>query len=104
VVATTSTSDFDFTLDMLKLTSDASGTSPFPTVGAGGFLGIAMKGTTTADATSWIDPSGHRILKTHVTSKTNATLNLVFAPGSSLAGSLGPMTVNGDQTIDLLPV
>jgi hypothetical protein len=101
VVETTSSADLDITLDLSKMAGAAG--SPFPAGGAGGIQGIKMKGTTTADATTWIDPKGRHILKTHLTSKTNANMTFVFAPGSSLAGLLGPMTVTGDQTIDLLP-
>jgi hypothetical protein len=102
VVETTSSSDFDFTLDMSALAS--AGTTPLPLGGSSGIQGITMKGTTTATVTTWIDPSARHILKTHVTSKTNANMNFVLAPGSALAGLLGPMSVKGDQTVDLLPV
>ena len=102
VVQTTSSADFDLTLDLSKL-AGAAGGSPFPAGGASGIQGLKMKGTTASDATTWIDPKGRHILKTHLTSKTNANMTFVFAPGSSLSGLLGPMTVTGDQTIDLLP-
>lgn len=100
VVETTSNSDFDFTLDLAKL---AGGTSPIPISGASGIKGLTMKGTTTADTTSWIDAGGHHMLKTHVTSKTNANMTFVFAPGSSLSGLLGPMAVKADLTLDIQP-
>jgi hypothetical protein len=101
VVETTSSSDFDFTMDLSTL-AGAGASSPFP-VSVSGLQGISIKGTTTTDATTWIDPSGHRIVKTRMTSKTNANMSFTLAPGSSLSGLLGPMSVTGDQTLDLLP-
>jgi hypothetical protein len=40
-----------------------------------------MKGTVTSDVTTWVDPSGHRILKSHMTQSNTGTLDL----GSSRA-------------------
>jgi hypothetical protein len=102
VVQTTSTSSFDYTLDMAKL-AGAAGSTSLPITGISAIRGIAMKGTTTADVTTWIDPNGHHILKTHLASRTDANMNFVLEPNSTLSGLLGPMTVKGDQTVDLLP-
>jgi hypothetical protein len=102
VVQTTSTSNFEFTIDMSSLAGGTSGSS-FPMAGLGGIQGIKMKGTTTADATTWLDLGAHHLLQTHLTSKINANMNFVLTPGSALSGMLGPMTVKGDQAIDLNP-
>jgi hypothetical protein len=90
VVETTSNGSFDFNL----------GTAPAGTA-AGGVAGISMKGTVTSDVTTWVDPSGHRILQSHMTQSNAGTLDL----GSSamFAGLAGPMTIKGTGTTDLTP-
>ena len=63
--------------------------------------GPAVKGTVTSDVTTWVDPSGHRILRSHMTQTNSDTLDL----GSSamFAGLAGPMTIKGTGTTDLTP-
>jgi hypothetical protein len=101
VIETTSDAAIDVTLDM-SLPPPGSGPSPFPAPTNGG-TGIAIKGTTTSDVTTWIDPSNRRILKSHMTAKTNGTMTFVMAPGSTTPAPLGPMSVSGNETLDLKP-
>jgi hypothetical protein len=105
VVETTSNAAVDFTIDTSALalpTSGTAGPSTFP-LPQTGMQGITIKGTTTSDVTTWIDPNGHRILKSHMTSKTTANLSFVLAPGSALPGLIGPMSIQGSATVDVLP-
>lgn len=101
VVQTTSTARYDLTLDLSKLSSVAG--TPTPTLPQGMLQGITVKGTSTSDVTSWIDPNGHRVLKTHMTGTTDATLNLGAASGGMMAGVPGSFTIQGKETTDLTP-
>ncbi len=51
-------------------------------------------GTFTTDVTSWIDPNGRRLVKSHST--THDALTIVLPPQ-------GPATEMGDSTTDLIP-
>lgn len=68
--------------------------------------GLVMKGTETADVTTWIDPDGHRVMKTHATSTGNGTMD--FSSGdpalAQLPGLNGPMSDSDTSTTDLTPV
>jgi hypothetical protein len=109
VVETTSTGAIDITIDPVKLIPKvASPGSPppdytLPPAAAGGLSRITIKGTTDTDVTTWIDPNGRLILKSHMTGKTTANVTLVMAPGSTLPIMPGPMSVTGSETVDLLP-
>ena len=65
---------------------------------------ISVKGTFTTDVTTWIDSSGHRVVKSHSTAHDDVTIQL---PSGSAAGSSpmlqGPVTAKGDSTTDLNP-
>ena len=61
------------------------------------------KGTTTSDVTVWIDPSSHRILKSHMTSQTTANLSFDLAAASKLPAMIGPMSIKGGATVDRTP-
>ncbi len=77
--------------------------------GAGGGSSLSLNGTTTADVTSWIDPSAHRLLKTLMNANSELTMSMSMGapPGSAVpgmpAGAAGPMTIKGTQTFDLEP-
>ncbi len=90
VVETTSNASFDF-----NLITPPAGTA------TGAVAGISMKGSVTSDVTTWVDPSGHRVLKSHMTQSNDGTLDL----GSSamFSGLAGPMTIKGTGTTDLTP-
>lgn len=81
----------------------------------GGMPGISIKGTFETDVTTWIDPNGHRILKSHSTAKDDATVSLPPSPTPPAASSpapspppfagsfAGPITLIGTATTDLNP-
>jgi hypothetical protein len=103
VIETTSTATIDLTIKTGGVPlPPGSSPAPIPPTG-GGAQGLTIKGTTTSDVTTWIDPAGHRILKSHMTAKTSGTLTFVMAPGSSTPPPLGPTSMNGDETFDLQP-
>lgn len=101
VVETKSTGNIDF-----DTTSTAS---------KDGMPGISVKGTFSTDVTAWIDPSGHRIVKSHSTATDNATIALPPMPTSPVAASpepttpalpaglTGPIQLTGTATTDLKP-
>jgi hypothetical protein len=68
-------------------------------IGIKGSSGIL--GTARSDVTSWIDPSGHRIVKTMV--KSSSELSMAASPLGSLVPGAGPFTQKGTQTLDLEP-
>ncbi len=110
VVETLSTGAIDVSVDPSKLgaipTAGSPSTSPgftLPTYGLGPIQGITIKGNSTSDVTSWVDPGDHRILKSHMTSTTADNLSFVMAPGSTIPGMVGPMSIKGEQTVDLVP-
>jgi len=70
---------------------------------ASGLGGLSIKGTVTSDVTTWIDPSTHRLLKTHSTETNNSTLNVDASASSGLPGLTGPITIKGTGTTDLTP-
>lgn len=92
VVETTSSGSVNMTLEI-----PASGAA---TTGPGGF---SISGTVTSDVTTWIDPSGHRVLKTHATETNDGTLNLGSSFSAALPGLTGPITIKGTGTTDLNP-
>ncbi|MHB8613985.1 MAG: hypothetical protein ACYDAL_16410 [Candidatus Dormibacteraceae bacterium] len=90
VIETTSTASIDINLG-----------APPAGAATATFAGISMKGTTTSDVTTWLDPSGHRVLKTRSTQSNEGTLDLGSSTG--LSGMTGPMTIKGTGTTDLTP-
>jgi hypothetical protein len=101
VVETKTSGTIDITIDMSKVIAGAPASTP--SIPAGLFQSLAMKGTLTSTVTSWIDPSGRRVMKSHKAGTTNATMTFIGA-GSSLPGLTGPITIKGDDTTDLSPV
>lgn len=91
VVETTSNSSIDISLG----TSGAAATS-------GGFGG-SIKGTMTSDVTTWIDPNGHRALKTHSTETNDGTMSLDVSSAGAGPALTGPITIKGTGTTDLTP-
>ena len=101
VVQTTSTAAYDLTIDLSKLAAGAGAQAP--AVPPGMLQGITVKGTSTSDVTSWIDPNGHRVMKTHMTGTTDANLNVGAASGGAMTGLPGSFTIQGKETTDLSP-
>jgi hypothetical protein len=101
VVETKTTGTFNLALDTSKL-GGATG-SPLTGVPGGALAGMTITGTTTADTTTWIDPSGHRAMQSHNTGTTNATLSIQMAAGSTSPMLTGPITITANQTMDLTP-
>jgi len=91
VVETTSSGSMDISLG----TPGAAATS----AGFGG----SIKGTVASDVTTWIDPNGHRVLKTHSTATNDGTMTLDLPSGSPLAALTGPITIKGTASTDLVP-
>ena len=90
VVETTSIGSMDMTLGAPATGAAASAPG-----------GLSIKGTVTSDVTTWIDPSTHRLLKTHSTETNNGTLNMGASASSGLPGLSGPITIKGSGTSDL---
>jgi hypothetical protein len=101
VVETTSDGTVDFTIDTSSSGTVTSPGLPLPAGAFGGMRGITIKGTTTSDVTTWIDPGSHRILKSHMTSSTTGSMTFVLAPDAATAGMIGPMSIKGSSTVDL---
>jgi hypothetical protein len=101
VVESKITSAVDITLDSSSLRlpapSRAGASSPSAS------HSIALKGTLTSTVTSWIDTAGHRIVKTHSTGSTKATLDLGSAPASGSPLFNGPLTIAGTQSVEIDP-
>ena len=93
VVETTSSGAIDMNIGASSATA-----SPIA-----GFGGMSIKGTVTTDVTTWIDPSSHRVLKTHSTESNDGTLTINMSPSSTLPGLTGPVTIKGTGTTDLTP-
>lgn len=104
VIETTSNSTIDMTLDMSKLAAGQAGTA-IPGLTPGLIQSLTFKGTVKAVITTWIDPSTHRVAKTHRTSNMDATMTMNFPASSSpsIAGLTGPISIKGDETTDLTP-
>jgi hypothetical protein len=65
---------------------------------------FSIKGTFTTDVTTWVDPSGHRVVKSHATGHDDVTINLPLMSATGTAPMLqGPVTATGDTTTDLSP-
>jgi hypothetical protein len=97
VVETKSTGTFSLSLDASKLGAGQAGASPLPGMA---LSGMTIKGSVTSDVTTWIDPSGHRVMKTHSTATQDGAMNI---QSSALPGLSGPITLNGGATTDLNP-
>lgn len=91
------------TMDLASLLGQSGGTALPTGAGSGGIQGLAVKGTSVSDITSWIDTSARRVVKTHSTGTVDATLTINMAAGSTTPGLAGPLTFKGTQTLDLTP-
>jgi hypothetical protein len=100
VVETTSKGSIDVSLGMPPAASGQPNASP---LGGGTFTGLTIKGTVTADVTTWIDPSDHRILKTHATETNEGTMTFDISGQNPLPMLSGPITMKGSSTTDLDP-
>jgi len=101
VVQTTINTPMDMSFDLSKLgqmAGSATSTIPIP-----GINGIAIKGSQVADVTSWLDAKAHRVLKTKMTDKIDATFSFVMSAGTNFPGPTGPYSIKGTQTMDLTP-
>jgi hypothetical protein len=109
VVETTSTGAIDLSIDPAKLIpkTDSPGSPPpsyaLPPTATGALSGITIKGSSDTDVTTWIDPNGRLILKSHMAGKTTANMTIQMGTGSTLPAIPGPMSVTGSETVDLLP-
>ncbi len=91
VVETTSSGSIDITL------GPAGGAAP------SGAFGGSIKGTMTSDVTTWLDPGGHRILKTHSAETNDGTMTFSGPSTTAIPGMSGPITIKGTGTTDLTP-
>lgn len=69
-------------------------------------LAMTIKGTLMSDVTTWIDPNGHRVIKTHSVSNDSGTLNMTSSPppNEQIPGVFGgPLSDQGTATTDLTP-
>lgn len=102
VVETTSSGSIDITIDVSKALAGPAGAPP--AIPDAFWKSMTIKGTMTSDVTSWIDPTGHRVLKTHMTGSTNATMTINLASKTATPGPTGPFSIKGEETTDLTPV
>jgi hypothetical protein len=98
VIETNSSTVIDITIDMSRLTPG----TVMPISGVGAIQGITIKGTATSDVTTWIDPTGHRVVKSHAASRTTGTMSFVMSARATMP-MMGPMTTQGDAVVDLTP-
>lgn len=117
VIETKSTATLNLTLNLGSLpvpglTPDSPSPSPAgdqvpPLTGLGD---MAVTGTIKSDVTTWVDPSSHRILKSHMTGTDDVSLSMAAATGGPTASGpvmpvspLGPMSAKGSQSLNLDP-
>jgi hypothetical protein len=98
VVETTSEATID-TTESVGVGAPTPGSPSYPLL-PGGVTGFALTGTTSTDVTTWIDPSGHGIMKTHITAKTAASIGTVVAPGAPTPAA-GSLSSEADESVDL---
>jgi len=99
VVQSKITTTLDLALDRSSL-----GVPMLPAGGASTDLqSMTIKGTITSDVTSWVDFDGHRLVKTHSTGSTDATLTINTTTPSTSPGFSGPVTFKGTQSVELDP-
>jgi hypothetical protein len=97
VVETTTSGSVDLTIDLSKAIGSASPLFP------GGATSMTIKGTETSDVTTWIDPSGHRVLQSRMTGSTDATMTMDLGSETTMPGLTGPFSIKGSATTDLTP-
>ena len=101
VVESKITSTVDITVDSssLRLPASSGGGAASPAMRTG----VSLKGTLTSTVTSWIDTAGHRIVKTHSTGSTKATLDLGTASPNASTLFNGPLAIEGTQSVEIDP-
>jgi hypothetical protein len=97
VIETTSEATIDSTVPILA----GSGATPSYPGLPGGVAGFALTGHTSTDVTTWLDPHGNRILKTHITAKTVASIGTVVARGAPTP-SVAAISGEADESVDLV--
>jgi hypothetical protein len=102
VVETKTSGTIDLTIDLAKMMAGdpSSATAGIP---IGLLQSLSVKGTVTSTVMSWIDPSGHRIMKSHKAGTINAKMTFTGATGQAMPGLTGPISIKGDETTDLSP-
>lgn len=102
VVESKTSTNLTMNLDLGSMLGGSGTASPSAST-AGGSL--TMTGTSKADTTSWVDVSGHRIVKTHSTGTVDATITVSAtpSPAATIPSFSGPITLKGTQTLDLTP-
>ena len=92
----------DLSLDLSTLGS-ALGAGSTPSAPGTASTTLIFRGTATSHVQSWIDTTARRVVKTHSTGSTDATMT-IKAPASDTPSALtGPSTFKGTQTLDLTP-
>jgi hypothetical protein len=102
VVETKTNGTVDITIDVSKALAGAPDSS-MAGIPAGLLQSVSVKGTITSTVTSWIDPSGHRIMKSQKAGTINAKMTFTGMSGQAMPGLMGPITIKGDETTDLSP-
>ena len=65
---------------------------------------LSVNGTFTTDTTTWLDPSGHRVIKSHAAGHDEVTITIPSLSTTANAPMIqGPVTATGDSTTDLNP-
>jgi hypothetical protein len=100
VVHTTINTPMDMTIDFSKFGQMAGSAATLPITG---LQGMAIKGTQVADTTTWLDAKGHRVVKSTMSSKIDASFSFVMSAGATFPGPTGPFAIKGTQTMDLTP-
>jgi hypothetical protein len=100
VVETTSIGSVDISIDMSKAIAGQS-VSPATTIPPGMFQSLSIKGTMTSETITWVDPSGHRVLKTHSAGASSATMTFAGTSGPVMPGLAGPIAIKTNETTDL---
>jgi hypothetical protein len=100
VVQTNVTTPMDMSIDFSKFGQMTGSANPMPLPG---IQGMTIQGSQVADITTWLDNGAHRMLKTTMSDKIDASFSFVMAPGTTFPGPAGPYSIKGTQTMDLTP-
>jgi hypothetical protein len=89
----------------LTISSGSLGVPMSPTGASKAVQSLAIKGTVVTNVTSWIDTRAQRIVKTHSTGTTDATLtiNNASSPAASPGFFTGPISFKGTQALEMDP-
>jgi len=100
VVQTTINTPMNMTIDFSTFGQVTGSSTTLPITG---IQGMAIKGTQVADATTWLDAKAHRLVKSTMSSKIDATFSFVMSATSTIPALTGPFAIKGTQTMDLTP-